>query len=236
MSAGTQAINVAVIDEQCLFRQGICNALSGFSKYNIIAEGDSFNSAIDIVEKHKPQVILLDYDLSGGSLNILENIKRKTIETRSIILANSANEDGLTRAFKAGAAGYVSKNVAPSKLDEIIYSVHRGSNYAEPSLATSLLVQTIQNENKEENPFAALTKREADILSCVAEGMTNREIAAYYKIAEKTVKHYMTGIFQKLRVRNRVEAALVAHMHLKHQETIRSNVDAVQINLNRARA
>ena len=122
MSAGNQAINVAVIDEQCLFRQGICNALSGYSKYNIIAEGDSFNSAIDIVEKHKPQVILLDYDLSGGSLNILENIKRKTIATRSIILANSANEDGLTRAFKAGAAGYVSKSfsVDRSKIKNLV--------------------------------------------------------------------------------------------------------------------
>ena len=129
----------------------------------------------------------------------------------------SVSESGrdLSAAFVAGARGYVLKRVSGYELLNIVRSVHNGETYFEPSLANGCL-QHNAKQLAGMPDLNSLTKREKDILCRVSEGMTNKEIALSYKIAEKTVKHYMTSILMKLQLRNRVEAALVFQKYEKY--------------------
>ena len=120
-------------------------------------------------------------------------------------------------ALRAGARGYILKGISGRELVTIVRAIHQGDSYVSPDLAAKLLIemQVKQGGTAEGDPLADLTSREEQILRGVARGLSNKEIGAELNIQEKTVKHYMTNILQKLQVRNRVEAALVARDHYR---------------------
>jgi DNA-binding NarL/FixJ family response regulator len=109
------------------------------------------------------------------------------------------------------------KNVSAEQLMDIVYSVHGGAVYAEPTIASQLLLGQHERKNGAADVTKSLTPREYEILTLVTKSLTNKEIARSYNIAEKTVKHYMTSIMQKLQARNRVEAALIAQKQIASQ-------------------
>jgi DNA-binding NarL/FixJ family response regulator len=128
-----------------------------------------------------------------------------------IMLTASTDEDDLAAAMRAGARGYILKGVAARELVGIVRSVWAGGGYVAPALAAGLLAGlTGGRDGAKTDPLAGLTEREREVLAHVAGGLSNKEVAARLHLSEKTVKHYMTIIMEKLGVRNRTEAALLA--------------------------
>jgi DNA-binding NarL/FixJ family response regulator len=158
-------------------------------------------------------VVLLDIHMPGwDGLVTTEKISAACPATAIVILTSSEDKDTLLQAFKAGAKAYVLKGVSSQELWQVIRVVADGDAYVSPSLAAHMLL-SMQSEPSID-PLQELTAREYQILSMIGSGMKNREIGDALALAEKTIKRSVTNILQKLQVRNRVEAALLASKHL----------------------
>ncbi|MGI9422872.1 MAG: LuxR C-terminal-related transcriptional regulator [Hyphomicrobiaceae bacterium] len=203
-------IRVAIVEDQSVYRAGLCHIISSSNACELVGEGSNREDALRLASERSPEVMLLDGEMPGGSIDILRTVTTKARNMRTVLLSNSGNEKALTEAFQAGARGYVDRSVKRDQLIDIVGSVHRGQMYMEPSLASLLLTNKFDRISTKDTLLASLTVREEKILKEVARGQTNKEIARAQGLAEKTVKHYMTSILQKLQARNRVEAALIA--------------------------
>lgn len=156
-----------------------------------------------------PDIALLDISLPGWSgIMTAEKIAIACPATVIVMLTMSEDKDKLLAALKAGARGYVLKGVSSKELGQVLRSAVNGDVYVSPSIAAEMLVSLTQR--KAPDPLQELTERERKILSLIGGGMTNREIVDTLFLSEKTIKHYVTNILQKLQVRSRVEAALLA--------------------------
>lgn len=204
-------IEVAIVDDHSLFRQGVSATMRAGKVLKVVAEGGCADEALDICTRMRPDVLLLDISMPGRDpLELLPDIAKCAPTTKVVMLTASEDEQHISAALSKGAKGYVLKDIGGSELVSTIISIHNGQSYVSPSLAAQLLSRMQQRLNKkQERDLSELTRREQQILDGVMEGMTNKEIANKLSISEKTVKHYMTTIMQKLHVRNRVEAVLV---------------------------
>jgi len=206
----TERLQIAIVDDHPLFREGVSQALSRQTDFEIVGEGGSAADAIAIACRRLPEVMLLDVSMPGGGINAVREISATYPVINVVMLTVSQDEEDVTTALRAGARGYVLKGVAARDLVEIVRSVARGEVYVTPSLAASLLFDMTSASRSASNGLDDLTERERQILERVAAGDSNKEIAAQLQLSEKTVKHHMTNILQKLQVRNRVEAAMLA--------------------------
>jgi DNA-binding NarL/FixJ family response regulator len=148
--------------------------------------------------------------MPGGGLNAARAIAVSCPVTKIVILTVSENEDDLLDTIKAGARAYILKGIAGNELVRLVRAVQQGEVYLAPKLAHRVLTE-MRGAPHAANPLDQLTERERQILELVAAGATNREVGARLYLAEKTVRHYMTNILQKLHVRSRLQAALIAH-------------------------
>lgn len=206
-------IRVVVVDDHPLFRQGVVHALTDTDGISVIGEADSGAGALAIVRDQLPDVVLLDINMPGWSgLLTTEKISTECPSTAIIILTSSEDKDTLFEAFKAGAKAYVLKGVSCLELGQVIRTVANGDAYISPSLATHMLLSMKRQAST--NPLQELTARECQILSMIGSGMKNREIGETLALAEKTIKRSVTNILQKLHVRSRVEAAVLASKHV----------------------
>ena len=208
----TERLQVAIVDDHPLFREGVSQALSRQTDIEIVGEGGTAAEAISIAARRLPDVMLLDVSMPGGGINAVREIAATYPVINVVMLTVSQDEEDVTTALRAGARGYVLKGVAARDLVEIVRSVARGEVYVTPSLAASLLfdMNRASSNRSATTGLDDLTEREREILERVAAGDSNKEIGAQLQLSEKTVKHHMTNILQKLQVRNRVEAALLA--------------------------
>lgn len=207
----TEKIQIVVIDDHPLFREGVVNTLRAEQDFQIIAEGTTAAEAVKLAGEHLPDLLLLDINIPGGGLNVVQKIAAISPVTKIVMLTASEQEDDVVQALKAGARGYIVKGVAARELKNILRAVNSGEAYVTPTLAAALLSDyKAASSTKQKSPLDDLTEREREILELVASGKSNKEIAATLFLSEKTVKHHMTNILQKLHVRNRVEAALLA--------------------------
>lgn len=207
----TDRIQVIIVDDHPLFRDGVVNTLRAEPDFEIVAEGTSAADAVRLASEHLPDLLLLDINIPGGGLNAVPKIAASSPVTKIIMLTASEEEDDVVSALKAGARAYIVKGVAARELRSVLRAVYNGEAYVTPTLAASLLSDfRAAASAKSRGPLDDLTEREREILELVANGKSNKGIAAELFLSEKTVKHYMTNILQKLHVRNRVEAALLA--------------------------
>ncbi len=205
----TDQIRVLIADDHELFRRGVIDTLTA-PDLEIVAEASDAASALEQARSELPDVILLDVSMPGGSgLDILPDLHNDLPVCKVIILTVSEEEETLFSALKQGAQGYVLKGIGADELAGVIRAVHRGETYVPPGMAGRMLAEMADNGPPTGLPD--LSAREQEILASIAEGHTNKEIAASLHLSEKTVKHYVTNILTKLQVRNRVEAALKAH-------------------------
>ena len=207
-----ETLQVAIVDDHPLFREGVAHTLQAQPNVEIVGEGASAADAIRIASERLPDVMLLDVSMPGGGLNAVREIATAFPVIKVVVLTVSEQEDDVTAALNAGARAYVLKGVAARELVSILRAVASGEVYVTPSLAASLLFELTSNRASAQasNPLDDLTDRERQILERVAAGDSNKEVGAQLHLTEKTVKHHMTNILQKLHVRNRVEAALLA--------------------------
>ncbi len=202
-----EAIRVVVADDHPLFRLGVANSLAVEADIAIVGQAGDGQQALALARELLPDVILLDIGMRGGGLDAARAIAAACPVTKVVVVTGSDGEDVLD-ALKAGAKAYVQKGVSARELATIVRTVHAGDVYVAPDLAARLLREAAPPHPT--SPLDELTERERSILDLVAAGNTNREIGAKLQLSEITVKHYMTNVLQKLQVRSRVEAALLA--------------------------
>jgi len=204
-----ERLRVVVADDHPLFREGVVHSLSLEEDIEVVAEAASGTEAVRLVLELVPDVVVMDLTMpQGGGIEATRQIAASTPATAVLILTVSEDRDDLLEVLKVGARGYVLKGIAAHGLIHAVRAVVSGEVYVSPALASGILHEMTREEPLD--PFERLTPREQDILELVAQGRTNREIGEQLYLAEKTVKHYMTNVLQKLHVRSRVEAALLA--------------------------
>ena len=206
----TSLISLAIVDDHPLLREGVARSLVETGKFNVAGEGASATDAMNLTLAHKPDILLMDISMPGGGLIAAAAIREKVPDQKIVILTVSKSRDDLTAALNAGVQGYVLKGVGAKTLAEILEMVAAGESYVPPTLAARMLASLKEVNSAEADPLSLLSGREREILGCVASGMSNKEVALRLDLQEKTVKHHMTRILSKLRVRNRTEAALMA--------------------------
>jgi two-component system, NarL family, nitrate/nitrite response regulator NarL len=208
----TQPIRVCIADDHPLFREGVVRTLSESEALLVVGEAGDADGAVRIAAAERPDLILLDVSMPGGGLAALTQIMNMDAPPKVVMLTVAEDDDVVLGALKAGAVGYILKGVGSRELVSIVRDIADGQSYLSPSLAMKLLhqMQSTGSTRRTADPISDLSKREEDILRLVAKGQSNREVGDALDLQEKTVKHYMTSILQKLHVRNRTEAALVA--------------------------
>ncbi len=205
------SIRVVLADDHPIFREGLIRSIAEDGDFAVAGDAGTAAEAVALVEAERPDVALLDISMPGGGIAAAAAIAARVPETRIAMLTVSENDHDLLAAMKAGAIGYILKGVSASGLRDILRDIAVGTPHVSPSLAQRVL--TAMQTKVEPKPGCSiddLTKREEDILRHVARGLSNKEVAGALGLQEKTVKHYMTTILEKLQARNRVEAALIA--------------------------
>jgi DNA-binding NarL/FixJ family response regulator len=205
-------IQVVVVDDHPLLREGVANTLSANPNIEVVGQGETAEDAIRLAGDLLPDILLLDISMKGGGINAAREISAAYPVVKIVMLTVSEREEDVAASLKAGARGYILKGVTARDLVTAVQSIHAGESYVTPTLAANLLLGWREGPDGmgiPTTPFDELTERERQILELLATGCSNKEIARELDLSEKTVKHYMTNILQKLQVRNRVEAALM---------------------------
>jgi len=209
----TNEIRVVIVDDHPLFRDGTARTLNSCADIEVVAEGGSAEEAIRLAQEHLPDIVLLDISMPGGGIEAAGVISRTCPVVKIAMLTVSEREDDVMQSLESGANGYILKGIGGQELIEIICGLHNGDSYVSPGLAARMLTELKSgptDEGASKDVFSELTAREEQILESLARGLSNKEIGRELNITEKTVKHYVTNVLQKLQVRNRVEAALLA--------------------------
>lgn len=203
---------MVIVDDHPLLREGVAHTLRAEADIDVGGEGETADDAIRLARDLLPDIILLDITMPGGGVSAAQTIAVTCPVTKIVMLTVSEAEDDVLAAFKAGAQAYILKGVAARELVGILRAVHAGEVWVTPKLAATLLMDStkaVPRSDAASDPLSGLTEREHEILTLVAGGLSNKEIGQQLFLTEKTVKHYMTNILQKLHVRNRLEAAML---------------------------
>ncbi|HBX71008.1 MAG TPA: DNA-binding response regulator [Chloroflexi bacterium] len=206
---------ILLVDDHEVVRLGLRALLERHPQFEVVAEAGTARDAIEQVEQYSPDVVVMDIRLPGGSgIEACEEISEKHPETKVIMLTSYAEDEMLFSAIRAGASGYVLKQIEGEGLVRAIEAVGRGEALLDPAV-TQRIFQEVRKAAKEEeaSAFAALTQQEKHVLMLVSEGKTNREIAKALFLGEGTVRNYVSSILSKLGVSNRAEAAAYAVEH-----------------------
>lgn len=208
----TDPIRILIADDHPLFLEGVANSLKAAEDFSVIAQASSGEEAVELALKLRPDMVLLDVTMPGiGGIAAAGQIVAGLPGVRVMMLTVSEIPESLLAALKVGAHGYVLKGVSANELRAIVRNVAAGEAYVTPTLAAELLTEF--SRPRQPDSFASLTARETGVLELLSQGLTNRQIGERLHLAEKTVKHHMTVILQKLHVRTRTEAALMAVQH-----------------------
>jgi two-component system nitrate/nitrite response regulator NarL len=213
-------LRIVLVDDHPIYREGVARTLADVEGMDIVGQAADGERAVAMVRDLRPDLVLLDISMPhGGGIPALATIMQEPKPPLVVMLTASENEDDLMQALRFGAQGYVLKGVGAAELVTILRDVAAGRTHVAPGLAGRILANMRAGKDGASaapaNPLADLSKREEDILRLVSRGMSNREVGLKLDLQEKTVKHYMTSILQKLHLRNRVEAAMLAREHLK---------------------
>ena len=206
-------IRVAIVDDHPIMRDGLVHIFECETGFEVVGQGASADDAVHIAETLLPDLIFLDISMPGDGINAVRIICGTCPAVRIIMLTAHDSEQHVLEALNGGASGYLVKGVSANELIKTARAVHEGEAYVSPGLAAKLLGQRSKDLQAAQKLPATviLNDREEEILRFVSEGKSNKEIGEELGLTEKTVKHYMTNILQKLHARNRVEAALIAN-------------------------
>jgi two-component system NarL family response regulator len=208
-------ITVVVADDHELFRRGMQTVLGMEAGFDVLAQAADGEEAVAKVAELAPDVVLMDVRMPGiDGIEAARRIRRSTPSTRVVMLTISDEEDDLYGAVRAGANGYLLKDSSLEDVAEAVRAVARGESLISPSMASKLLAEftavTGRAGAPEEEGAPRLSPREIEVLKLVAQGRTNREVAAALHLSENTVKNHVANILDKLHLRSRVEAAMYA--------------------------
>ncbi len=206
---------IVLVDDHEVVRLGLKSLLERHPQFDVVGEAGSAREAVEQVATLKPEVVLMDIRLPGTSgIEACEEIVNKFPGTRVIMLTSYADDEMLFSAIRAGASGYLLKQIGSDDLVKALEAVSRGEALLDPAV-TQRVFQEVRRAVKEEeaSAFAHLSQQEKHVLLLVSEGKTNREIAKSLFLGEGTVRNYVSSILSKMGVNNRAEAAAYAVQH-----------------------
>ena len=206
-------IRVLVVDDHTVVRKGLCSLLSA-EKYGIEVVGEAADGQ-DAIEKARtlhPEVILLDLAMPGmGGLEAIPAIRKDDPEARILVLTSYAEDDQVIKAISSGALGYLMKDASPDELVSTIHNVYHNRMSLPPDLARKAILRSQEPESN--NAASLLTDREMDVLRCVAQGYTNKQIAAELSVSTTTIRTHVSNLLRKLNLENRTQLALYARQN-----------------------
>jgi DNA-binding NarL/FixJ family response regulator len=215
--ARERALQVVLVDDQTLVRQGIRSLLEIAGGVEVVAEADDGHSGVAAVLAHVPDVVLLDLRMPGrDGLWALDTLRERGSEVPVLVLTTFDDDDLVLRALRAGAAGYLLKDVTVEQLAAAVRALAAGGTFVQPAV-TARLLRAVRAHGSPPAPDDAvvqpLTERETEVLRLVAQGCSNREIAGLLHLAEGTVKNHVSQVLLKLDTRDRTRAVLRALHH-----------------------
>jgi len=204
-----------IVDDSALARRAIWNILARSKRFDVVAEAADGREAVARVREFVPDLVLMDLRMPGlDGLGAIQTIKEEFPATQVVVLSVSDDPQDLFDAIKRGAQGYLIKNMEPQLWLEYLDAVVSGDARISRAIADRILREFSRSRKPDEGTtLPTLTPRERDVLTLVARGQKNREIAAALDIAENTVKRHLQNILEKLHLRNRVELAAFAMRH-----------------------
>jgi two-component system, NarL family, response regulator DevR len=204
-----QPLTLLVVDDHEVVRQGLVALLGRRPEFHVVAEAGTVAEAVDAARRFQPNLVIMDVRLPDGSgIEACREIRAELPDTRVVMLTSYPDEDAVLSAIVAGASGYLLKQVRARDLVAALESVARGESLLDPAVTGRVLdrVRRIATSS-EPDELAQLTPQEQKILLLVAEGKTNKEIAADVFLSDKTVKNYVSSILAKLNLERRAQAA-----------------------------
>jgi DNA-binding NarL/FixJ family response regulator len=219
--SGTQQaadpIRVLIVDDHALFRRGLEMVLAAEDDIGLVGEASDGAEAVAKAGEALPDVVLMDIRMPRSSgIEACRAMKEVAPSTKIVMLTISDEEEDLFEAIKAGASGYLLKDIPLDEVADVVRSVHGGQSLINPSMAAKLLSEFAalasrgETARAEQVPAPKLTDREIEVLTLVARGLNNRDIARELFISENTVKNHVRNILEKLQIHSRMEAVMIA--------------------------
>ena len=204
-------IRVLIVDDHVIIRKGVKAVLDLVPDIELVGEAENGKQAVEMDLDLQPDVILMDLMMPEiDGIACTREIKAKRPDARILVLTNFAGEDMIFPAIKAGAMGYHLKDSSPEALEEAIRQVFRGEPSLHPLIAKKVLAELHAPPEDHQETYETLTKRELEVLSLIAQGLENREIAKQLVVSEATVRTHVSNILGKLHLASRTQAALYA--------------------------
>jgi DNA-binding NarL/FixJ family response regulator len=216
-------ITVLIIDDHPLFRQGVMDVLSLSEVIRIVGEASTGEVGLELIRSLLPDVAIIDINLPGmNGQQVTQQVVQEKLSSRIMLLTAYDDQEQALHSAWAGAAGYCSKDIEPEKLIQAIYEINRGNFVLNNLIMTkfefsSWLEQQMGNArhlySEPGSPFHPLSLREMEVLTCVVDGKSNKEIASMLGISHQTVKNHITSILRKFGVEDRTQAVVYALKH-----------------------
>jgi two-component system response regulator DevR len=204
-------IRLLIIDDHEIVREGLKTILTSEPDFEVVGESGSADQLVDLVERTQPDIVLLDARLPGTGGSVACRRLCESHPDVDVLIVSSYDDDELVdECIRAGAKGYVIKDMERFALKQSIRAVHRGEAALSPAVTAHVLNRVRGKDRTATSTRPALSASQIDILRLISKGLSNREIAERIHVSENTVKSHVQEIFRKLAVRNRVEAALLA--------------------------
>jgi DNA-binding NarL/FixJ family response regulator len=216
-SPAADPIRALIVDDHALFRRGLEMVLAAEDDIELVGEASDGTEAVQKAGESLPDVVLMDIRMPKSSgIEACRAMKEVAPSSKIVMLTISDEEEDLFEAIRAGASGYLLKDIPLDEVADVVRAVHGGQSLINPSMAAKLLTEFAalnkrdQEERAEQVPPPKLTDREMQVLKLVAKGMNNRDIAKELFISENTVKNHVRNILEKLQIHSRMEAVMIA--------------------------
>ncbi|TMD27390.1 MAG: response regulator transcription factor [Chloroflexi bacterium] len=207
-------LRILLVDDHEIVRDGVKSLIDANEDMTVVAEAGTVAEAIAQAERTRPDVVVMDVRLADGSgIEATREIRARLEKTQVLMLTSFADDEALFASIMAGASGYVLKQIRGGELVRAIREVGAGKSLLDPDVTRSVLDRLRKGKTMRDEKLARLSAQEERILTLVARGMTNGQIGKELKLAEKTVKNYVSTILSKLEVARRAEAAAYLARH-----------------------
>jgi DNA-binding NarL/FixJ family response regulator len=209
----TDTIRIVVVDDHPVVREGLRSFLGSRPGLEVVGEAGHVDEAEAVARDLAPDVVLLDLVRpGGGGVAAVPRLLALSPAPRVIVLTSFGGDEQVLAALRAGASGWLGKDVPPSELEAAIRTVHRGGSVLDPAIAGRVLAE-VASPSGSDPGLEQLTAREREVLALLGEGLSNKDLAARLFVAEKTVKTHVSAILAKLHLTDRTQAALFAVRH-----------------------
>lgn len=204
------SIKIMLVDDHALIREGIKQLLEFDGSMKVIEQASDGEECLEKLNHITPDILLLDINMPNvNGIDVLEEIRKKQLPVKVLMLTVHSEVEYLIKAVDIGADGYILKDSGSLELKNAIHCIMEGNSYIQPSLIPALNSRLV-NRDVDKDKIETLTKRELEILTQIASGMFNKEIALNLNISERTVKNHISNIFKKIDVSDRTQAAVFA--------------------------